>query len=213
MMVMLVVRMGFRTIMGETVCVQTLEYILFCIENMGTERSIMSNRGFNADECRLYLNSCSETLLSKRMERVPSIHTTTFKPLYRPSCFSSGDCMQTYNNNVRACVRMVIEKRDPSVTSLVVRLFPRSATGEAWHEIMLACLGGKDCDDMSGNTEPECGSQFAYLYFVSFIFFCSFLVSLHLRFRKPLCVARKVSANDLTRFVLGSTHTSRVEYG
>lgn len=54
---------------------------------------------------------------------------------------------------------------------------PRSATGEAWHDIMLACLGGKPCDPMSGNTEPECGSQFAYLYFVSFIFFCSFLVS------------------------------------
>uniref|UniRef100_A0A7N8XPT5 Calcium channel, voltage-dependent, P/Q type, alpha 1A subunit, b n=1 Tax=Mastacembelus armatus TaxID=205130 RepID=A0A7N8XPT5_9TELE len=52
----------------------------------------------------------------------------------------------------------------------------RSATGEAWHEIMLACLGGKECDPLSGNTEPECGSQFAYLYFVSFIFFCSFLM-------------------------------------
>lgn len=54
--------------------------------------------------------------------------------------------------------------------------FFRSATGEAWHEIMLACLGNKNCDPLSGNTDPECGSQFAYLYFVSFIFFCSFLV-------------------------------------
>ncbi|XP_054891227.1 voltage-dependent P/Q-type calcium channel subunit alpha-1A isoform X4 [Poeciliopsis prolifica] len=52
----------------------------------------------------------------------------------------------------------------------------RSATGEAWHEIMLACLGGKECDINSGNTGPECGSQVAYLYFVSFIFFCSFLM-------------------------------------
>uniref|UniRef100_A0A4W6ENS3 Voltage-dependent P/Q-type calcium channel subunit alpha-1A n=1 Tax=Lates calcarifer TaxID=8187 RepID=A0A4W6ENS3_LATCA len=52
----------------------------------------------------------------------------------------------------------------------------RSATGEAWHEIMLACLGGKECDPLSGNTDPECGSQVAYLYFVSFIFFCSFLM-------------------------------------
>ncbi|XP_037111676.1 voltage-dependent P/Q-type calcium channel subunit alpha-1A isoform X22 [Syngnathus acus] len=52
----------------------------------------------------------------------------------------------------------------------------RSATGEAWHEIMLACLGGKECDELSGNPEPECGSQVAYLYFVSFIFFCSFLM-------------------------------------
>jgi hypothetical protein len=59
-------------------------------------------------------------------------------------------------------------------------LFPRrSATGEAWHEIMLACLGGKACDPLSENKESGslCGSQFAYLYFVSFIFFCSFLVS------------------------------------
>ncbi|KAM7386702.1 hypothetical protein PAMA_009361 [Pampus argenteus] len=52
----------------------------------------------------------------------------------------------------------------------------RSATGEAWHDIMLSCLGGKPCDFYSGNKEPECGSQFAYLYFVSFIFFCSFLM-------------------------------------
>uniref|UniRef100_A0A8C6WLS5 Voltage-dependent P/Q-type calcium channel subunit alpha-1A n=1 Tax=Neogobius melanostomus TaxID=47308 RepID=A0A8C6WLS5_9GOBI len=52
----------------------------------------------------------------------------------------------------------------------------RSATGEAWHEIMLACLGNKECDPLSGNPEPECGSQVAYLYFVSFIFFCSFLM-------------------------------------
>lgn len=182
-MVMLVVRIRLGTIMavGEAVCVQTLGYILFCIENMGTERSIMTNGGFNADKCQLYLNSCSETLLSMWMESLPSIHTTTFKPLYKPSCFSSGDYMQTYNTDVRACVHVVaeIEKvwRISSVTSLVVCLFPRSATGEAWHEIMLACLGGKDCDEMSGNTEPECGSQFAYLYFVSFIFFCSFLVS------------------------------------
>nr|XP_029512550.1 voltage-dependent P/Q-type calcium channel subunit alpha-1A-like [Oncorhynchus nerka] len=41
---------------------------------------------------------------------------------------------------------------------------------------MLSCLGGKKCDPDSGNTEPECGSTFAYTYFVSFIFFCSFLM-------------------------------------
>ncbi|KTG46214.1 hypothetical protein cypCar_00027773 [Cyprinus carpio] len=52
----------------------------------------------------------------------------------------------------------------------------RSATGEAWHEIMLACLGGMECDDNSGNEGPECGSNFAYAYFVSFIFLCSFLM-------------------------------------
>ncbi|XP_016387241.1 LOW QUALITY PROTEIN: voltage-dependent P/Q-type calcium channel subunit alpha-1A-like [Sinocyclocheilus rhinocerous] len=52
----------------------------------------------------------------------------------------------------------------------------RSATGEAWHDIMLSCLGKKVCDPLSGNVEAECGSEFAYLYFVSFIFLCSFLM-------------------------------------
>ncbi|XP_017593590.1 PREDICTED: voltage-dependent P/Q-type calcium channel subunit alpha-1A-like [Corvus brachyrhynchos] len=53
----------------------------------------------------------------------------------------------------------------------------RSATGEAWHEIMLSCLSGKPCDENSGIKEDECGNEFAYFYFVSFIFLCSFLVS------------------------------------
>ncbi|XP_045548030.1 voltage-dependent P/Q-type calcium channel subunit alpha-1A [Salmo salar] len=59
---------------------------------------------------------------------------------------------------------------------MALMLLFRSATGEAWHDIMLSCLGGKTCDPDSGNTEPECGSTFAYTYFVSFIFFCSFLM-------------------------------------
>ncbi|XP_051767890.1 calcium channel, voltage-dependent, P/Q type, alpha 1A subunit, b isoform X16 [Ctenopharyngodon idella] len=59
---------------------------------------------------------------------------------------------------------------------MALMLLFRSATGEAWHEIMLACLGGKDCDEKSGNEGPECGSNFAYAYFVSFIFLCSFLM-------------------------------------
>uniref|UniRef100_A0A8C0GYX8 Voltage-dependent P/Q-type calcium channel subunit alpha n=1 Tax=Chelonoidis abingdonii TaxID=106734 RepID=A0A8C0GYX8_CHEAB len=52
----------------------------------------------------------------------------------------------------------------------------RSATGEAWHEIMLSCLSGKPCDENSGIKEHECGNEFAYFYFVSFIFLCSFLM-------------------------------------
>uniref|UniRef100_A0A8C8SR22 Voltage-dependent P/Q-type calcium channel subunit alpha n=1 Tax=Pelusios castaneus TaxID=367368 RepID=A0A8C8SR22_9SAUR len=52
----------------------------------------------------------------------------------------------------------------------------RSATGEAWHEIMLACLSGKPCDENSGIKEHDCGNEFAYFYFVSFIFLCSFLM-------------------------------------
>lgn len=63
-----------------------------------------------------------------------------------------------------------------SVAKFVSVRICRSATGEAWHDIMLSCLGEKACDPLSGNMEPECGSEFAYLYFVSFIFLCSFLV-------------------------------------
>lgn len=41
---------------------------------------------------------------------------------------------------------------------------------------MLSCLSGKPCDENSGIKEDECGNEFAYFYFVSFIFLCSFLV-------------------------------------
>uniref|UniRef100_A0A8C1NDB1 Calcium channel, voltage-dependent, R type, alpha 1E subunit b n=1 Tax=Cyprinus carpio TaxID=7962 RepID=A0A8C1NDB1_CYPCA len=46
----------------------------------------------------------------------------------------------------------------------------RSATGESWQEIMLSCLEGKEYH------EGGCGTDFAYFYFVSFIFFSSFLM-------------------------------------
>uniref|UniRef100_A0A3P9KDD1 Voltage-dependent P/Q-type calcium channel subunit alpha-1A n=1 Tax=Oryzias latipes TaxID=8090 RepID=A0A3P9KDD1_ORYLA len=60
---------------------------------------------------------------------------------------------------------------------MALMLLFRSATGEAWHEIMLACLGEQKCDPESGNEgKKECGSTFAYTYFVSFIFLCSFLM-------------------------------------
>ncbi|KAJ8383740.1 hypothetical protein AAFF_G00215820 [Aldrovandia affinis] len=59
---------------------------------------------------------------------------------------------------------------------MALMLLFRSATGEAWHDIMLSCLGGSPCDPDSGNTADECGSEFAYAYFVSFIFLCSFLM-------------------------------------
>uniref|UniRef100_A0A3Q4BWB4 Voltage-dependent calcium channel alpha-1 subunit IQ domain-containing protein n=1 Tax=Mola mola TaxID=94237 RepID=A0A3Q4BWB4_MOLML len=55
-----------------------------------------------------------------------------------------------------------------------------SATGESWQEIMLSCLGGQKCetDPAVPTSDPEggCGSDFAYFYFVSFIFFSSFLM-------------------------------------
>uniref|UniRef100_A0A8C2XLB1 Calcium channel, voltage-dependent, P/Q type, alpha 1A subunit, a n=1 Tax=Cyclopterus lumpus TaxID=8103 RepID=A0A8C2XLB1_CYCLU len=74
-----------------------------------------------------------------------------------------GESAINHHNNFRTFV-------------MALMLLFRSATGEAWHEIMLSCLGSKGCDPLSANPEPECGSQFAYLYFVSFIFFCSFLM-------------------------------------
>ncbi|KAG8128827.1 hypothetical protein E2320_015598, partial [Naja naja] len=52
----------------------------------------------------------------------------------------------------------------------------RSATGEAWHEIMLSCLSGKLCDEKADLKGYQCGNEFAYFYFVSFIFLCSFLM-------------------------------------
>uniref|UniRef100_A0AAY5EH95 Calcium channel, voltage-dependent, R type, alpha 1E subunit b n=1 Tax=Electrophorus electricus TaxID=8005 RepID=A0AAY5EH95_ELEEL len=60
----------------------------------------------------------------------------------------------------------------------------RSATGESWQEIMLSCLAGQACEpdpsmappSISPDHEGGCGTDFAYFYFVSFIFFSSFLM-------------------------------------
>nr|XP_012147122.1 PREDICTED: voltage-dependent calcium channel type A subunit alpha-1 isoform X6 [Megachile rotundata] len=52
----------------------------------------------------------------------------------------------------------------------------RCATGEAWPNIMLSCIKGRPCDEKAGKQTEECGSNIAYAYFVSFIFFCSFLM-------------------------------------
>ncbi|XP_011506186.1 PREDICTED: voltage-dependent calcium channel type A subunit alpha-1 [Ceratosolen solmsi marchali] len=52
----------------------------------------------------------------------------------------------------------------------------RCATGEAWPNIMLACIADQPCDPRSKESGDKCGSNLAYAYFVSFIFFCSFLM-------------------------------------
>ncbi|KAK3929329.1 Voltage-dependent calcium channel type A subunit alpha-1, partial [Frankliniella fusca] len=52
----------------------------------------------------------------------------------------------------------------------------RCATGESWPNIMLSCIKGKQCDPRAKKTGEMCGSNLAYAYFVSFIFFCSFLM-------------------------------------
>ena len=54
----------------------------------------------------------------------------------------------------------------------------RSATGENWPNIMKACSGPAMCDPkIEGKTALDtCGSAIAYPYFITFIFFCSFLM-------------------------------------
>ncbi|XP_026791095.3 calcium channel, voltage-dependent, L type, alpha 1D subunit, a isoform X11 [Pangasianodon hypophthalmus] len=60
-----------------------------------------------------------------------------------------------------------------------VLLLFRCATGEAWQEIMLACLSGKLCDpesDYNPGEEMTCGSGFAIVYFITFYMLCAFLI-------------------------------------
>lgn len=69
---------------------------------------------------------------------------------------------------------------------------PRCATGEAWQEIMLACLPDKKCDPESepaNSTEADhsCGSSFAVFYFISFYMLCAFLVSPPQQPKPALC--------------------------
>ena len=53
----------------------------------------------------------------------------------------------------------------------------RCATGENWQLIMLSCMDGKECDlEAPLRDVGFCGHDMAIPYFVSFIFFCSFLV-------------------------------------
>ncbi|XP_025779861.1 voltage-dependent N-type calcium channel subunit alpha-1B [Puma concolor] len=88
----------------------------------------------------------------------------------------------------------------------------RSATGEAWHEIMLSCLSNQACDEHANAN--ECGSDFAYFYFVSFIFLCSFLAD------SMLMVLGRISYNDMFEMLkhmspplgLGKKCPARVAY-
>ncbi|XP_074861933.1 voltage-dependent L-type calcium channel subunit alpha-1C isoform X7 [Carettochelys insculpta] len=62
-----------------------------------------------------------------------------------------------------------------------VLLLFRCATGEAWQDIMLACLPNQTCDPdsepaNSTESEPSCGSTFAIFYFISFYMLCAFLI-------------------------------------
>lgn len=62
----------------------------------------------------------------------------------------------------------------------------RCATGEAWPDIMLDAVSGRECDptavELNETTGEklhawqDCGSSMTYIYFVSFIFLCSFIM-------------------------------------
>ena len=65
----------------------------------------------------------------------------------------------------------------------------RCATGEAWPDIMMSAVDGRPCDKDAHKwnytkygelymTDPEkvCGSPVTYLYFITFIFLCSFIM-------------------------------------
>jgi hypothetical protein len=58
-----------------------------------------------------------------------------------------------------------------------LQLLFRASTGENWQQIMLDCMNAPcDSSAMQGEPNKRCGSNFAYVYFVSFVFLCSFLM-------------------------------------
>lgn len=81
------------------------------------------------------------------------------------------------------CFCLVSKWFDVKVYCIYIFFFfffkPRCATGEQWQEIMLAALPGNRCDpesDYEPGEEYSCGSNLAYLYFISFFALCAFLV-------------------------------------
>ncbi|XP_056292832.1 dihydropyridine-sensitive L-type skeletal muscle calcium channel subunit alpha-1-like isoform X2 [Pseudoliparis swirei] len=60
-----------------------------------------------------------------------------------------------------------------------VLLLFRCTTGEAWHEVMLACMYGQKCDpksDFLPGEEFTCGANVSIVYFMSFYMLCAFLI-------------------------------------
>ncbi|XP_072309317.1 voltage-dependent N-type calcium channel subunit alpha-1B-like [Eucyclogobius newberryi] len=84
--------------------------------------------------------------------------------------------MQVFGNIELNNKSAIMENNNFQTFFQALMLLFRSATGEAWQEIMLDCRSNRTCDRLSGTTGEECGSDFAYFYFVSFIFLCSFLM-------------------------------------
>uniref|UniRef100_A0A6G1SHG2 Voltage-dependent calcium channel type A subunit alpha-1 n=1 Tax=Aceria tosichella TaxID=561515 RepID=A0A6G1SHG2_9ACAR len=75
----------------------------------------------------------------------------------------SPDAQITRHNNFRNFIQGLM-------------LLFRCATGEAWQQVMMSCVEGQQCDPRATKKGRNCGSNAAYSYFVSFIFFCSFLM-------------------------------------
>ncbi|XP_039311384.1 voltage-dependent calcium channel type A subunit alpha-1 isoform X7 [Solenopsis invicta] len=85
--------------------------------------------------------------------------------------------MQVFGNIVNDPETAIDEHNNFQSFFAGLMLLFRCATGEAWPNIMLSCVKGRPCDPKAEKEETEeCGSNIAYAYFVSFIFFCSFLM-------------------------------------
>jgi len=84
--------------------------------------------------------------------------------------------------------KIAIDQEDSTITrnnnfqtfSQALLVLFRSATGEAWQEIMLSCIKDPSvrCDERSDDAHNEegCGTDFAFPYFISFFVVCSFLI-------------------------------------
>ncbi|KAJ8300550.1 hypothetical protein KUTeg_022069 [Tegillarca granosa] len=89
-------------------------------------------------------------------------------------------CLPSYSHvfgNIKLDSKTAITRHNNfrSFFEALMLLF-RCATGEAWQLIMLSCAYGQQCDPDSGKEDKQCGLDFAFPYFVAFIFLCSFLM-------------------------------------
>ena len=107
-------------------------------------------------------------------------------------CTSEVTCVTNYLYFV--LVNAFLKKYKKFISSYIIKTFLlfrfRCATGEAWPSIMLSCEAGRPCDPRYFKSQMNltmseaidmaqvtyCGSTFTYPYFVTFIFFCSFLM-------------------------------------
>lgn len=100
--------------------------------------------------------------------------TTTSRPSPRLCSFFLGVLSAAYRK-----ILLVFILSGCLICICFVFLLSRCATGEAWQEIMLACMPGKLCDpesDYNPGEEMTCGSGFAIIYFITFYMLCAFLV-------------------------------------